>query len=469
MPFVKMLHSMSKGFIRTTFGGAGAVAGLYTSYKGSDSQAWEAAERDRESLLCSVPSSSPSASPSSPAASEATVSRNEDLDVDKGLFGYKCFRKPLSLSASSSMEVVSTVMKKTAKKSVEETPKKQGNYDKNSKHCIIKRCRRVSSSPKIDERLVQPPQRVAKKIETTETFTANDTLSRESSSASLNSYYNIVSHPYDDCSDSECSSHQCEAIFNTKALDVEPHKVYNVKEVNYQEEEDFIVVPRSTLKSADDEKEEPKLKVQQGDVKIGQMEHVAKYEEKEDIITWTSLLEEDQCSICNDVLAVPVITSCNHGFCGVCFQRLKKAAHELCPVCRNTVQENEPLDVARDGRIANLVALFVQQQERLGATDWQPSYKDWLERREQYFLSLIAKEKKLEDDSENDDDSAADFDIESELDEIVPWDFNDHFGGNGSSSSDVNFSIVAWGLLTLTAAAYCYMFCKSRVSINLRG
>lgn len=126
-------------------------------------------------------------------------------------------------------------------------------------------------------------------------------------------------------------------------------------------------------------------------------------------VLWSSLVKADQCTICADLLAVPVSTSCDHAFCGICFLDMQRAHHDVfpldCPNCRAPLQQGEqPPDQRRDGRIAQQVDCFVQQQEWLEQQQacggcgsglqrdesWREHYAEWLNRREQFHLATAA-------------------------------------------------------------------------------
>jgi len=53
-------------------------------------------------------------------------------------------------------------------------------------------------------------------------------------------------------------------------------------------------------------------------------------------------LEEQECVICCDALRETVFYPCGHQLlCHPCSQRfLKEARHQLCPVCRNRVNDS---------------------------------------------------------------------------------------------------------------------------------
>mmetsp|Transcript_33252 Transcript_33252/g.61999 ORF Transcript_33252/g.61999 Transcript_33252/m.61999 type:complete len:322 (+) Transcript_33252:144-1109(+) len=84
-------------------------------------------------------------------------------------------------------------------------------------------------------------------------------------------------------------------------------------------------------------------------------------------VLWSSLVEADKCTICLDLLAVPVSTSCDHAFCGFCFLEMQRDMFPFdCPNCRAPLQQGEQhRDVRRDGHIAQQVDCYKQQQEWL--------------------------------------------------------------------------------------------------------
>lgn len=193
-------------------------------------------------------------------------------------------------------------------------------------------------------------------------------------------------------------------------------------------------------------------------------------EQSMEIITWNSLLEKYQCSICADVLAVPVITSCQHGYCGICFHELSQAHHDIypidCPNCREPLQRGEqPLDIRRDARIAEQVAIFVAQQSNIrgkgfGNSEWEGQYKDWLERREKYFVSKLKSSGTQQDTQANESISTVESDLEAELDDLSSWQSAPIISENDNEGGDFNNGVVI--IVGVALAAWCcFLMAKS--------
>lgn len=197
-----------------------------------------------------------------------------------------------------------------------------------------------------------------------------------------------------------------------------------------------------------------------------------KYEEysvggKAESLSWNSLVEAEQCSICADLLAVPVVTACQHSFCGICFLDLKRAHYDVhpfdCPNCRTPLEQGEqPLDQRRDARIAQLVAGFVQQQSTSGGgEEWRGQYEDWLLRREQYFVSTV----KPIVTCQRQQQSATD--LLDELDDLPSWDEDVSQLArdlSGSTAVEQDWESVSGGVFMALgmAAACCLLIASSR-------
>lgn len=202
-------------------------------------------------------------------------------------------------------------------------------------------------------------------------------------------------------------------------------------------------------------------------------------------VLWSSLVKADQCTICADLLAVPVSTACDHSFCGVCFLDMQRAHRDVfpldCPNCRAPLRQGEqPRDQRRDGRIAQQVDRFVQQQEWLeqqgvcvgGAggcglqrdESWREHYAEWLSRREQFHLATAAP---LQLELEQSQPRSMAEELQLELDD-EEWDDEAWAGGAGvnptAASAAVGDVFVALGL----AVALCGVVLLSRQPTSQR-
>jgi hypothetical protein len=194
-----------------------------------------------------------------------------------------------------------------------------------------------------------------------------------------------------------------------------------VKPLEVDEKEN--IASMDTLTSFEENEKEKRVKVHQQYRYL----HVSETEN----LTWNSLVENDSCSICNDLLAVPVVTSCSHEYCGICLHRFAKSNYDIypmdCPLCREPIQRDEPcLDVRRDGFIAGRVDLFVKaQRSHCHGDDWEGKmdYEDWLKRREDYFMSRYTRVE-LQDTG---DIESVGFDEDAELDDF-PSLYSDNVG-----------------------------------------
>lgn len=180
--------------------------------------------------------------------------------------------------------------------------------------------------------------------------------------------------------------------------------------------------------------------------------HSVKQPHYRNMLTWEGLIEKDQCSLCCDLLAVPVRTPCQHSFCGVCFHELRLYHRHTgnpldCPNCRMPLAEEQSLDTAADARIAATVDVFVQQQRgRLTEAGGEQTmaggreYADWLERREKYFVSTLPPRSSApwscSEVLAEAQGSQVGGDIDEELDDLPAWSLPESTGDNPRGTID---------------------------------
>ena len=106
-------------------------------------------------------------------------------------------------------------------------------------------------------------------------------------------------------------------------------------------------------------------------------------------------------------ITVPVVTACDHAFCGICLYRHVESKLGLypipCSLCRDRMEEGDShIDLRRDGRIAENVGRFVELQKSRQGENWEgkSDYENWLSRREDYYISRYSRNEinVLEDD-----------------------------------------------------------------------
>jgi hypothetical protein len=115
---------------------------------------------------------------------------------------------------------------------------------------------------------------------------------------------------------------------------------------------------------------------------------------------WDSLLLGHKCSICQDVLAAPVIINCTHNFCGLCLESYTRCAPSdqgkvthFCPECRVEIETRGIYERTLDDAIAKKVEKISYCEQ---STDWK-------NRRNEYFKLLKARGRPLPTGSDDDD------------------------------------------------------------------
>jgi len=95
---------------------------------------------------------------------------------------------------------------------------------------------------------------------------------------------------------------------------------------------------------------------------------------------WSKICELKKCMICCDLLATPVITSCGHSYCGICWdeytQGLKNdvAAKCACPFCRKSV----PHHTTPEKTLNSLIDAEVE------ALPWSIYKAEWILRKKRF-------------------------------------------------------------------------------------
>lgn len=105
---------------------------------------------------------------------------------------------------------------------------------------------------------------------------------------------------------------------------------------------------------------------------------------------WNRIVRDHKCSICQDVLAAPVIIDCTHNFCGSCLLTYTKTppcaqgkAIHFCPECRVEIESNGIYERALDEMITKKVEGLPSGSEQI---------LDWKKRRNEYLRLMKANQ-----------------------------------------------------------------------------
>eukprot|EP01031_Cornospumella_fuschlensis_P031517 gene31517-38094_t len=80
-------------------------------------------------------------------------------------------------------------------------------------------------------------------------------------------------------------------------------------------------------------------------------------------VKMSSLKSSLSCALCRDILALPVVLPCSHGYCALCIEKSMRKKKHLCPVCCDPPYEGQQRIYYRSEHIENIVWIL------LGASD----------------------------------------------------------------------------------------------------
>lgn len=66
------------------------------------------------------------------------------------------------------------------------------------------------------------------------------------------------------------------------------------------------------------------------------------------------------CALCRDLLVIPVVLPCSHGYCALCLERSMRSKKHLCPVCCDPPYEGRQTVYYRSEHIENVVWIALE-------------------------------------------------------------------------------------------------------------
>eukprot|EP01031_Cornospumella_fuschlensis_P030553 gene30553-36924_t len=72
-------------------------------------------------------------------------------------------------------------------------------------------------------------------------------------------------------------------------------------------------------------------------------------------VKMSSLKSSLSCALCRDILALPVVLPCSHGYCALCIEKSMRKKKHLCPVCCDPPYEGQQRIYYRSEHIENIV------------------------------------------------------------------------------------------------------------------